>query len=116
MRIILSGFVGKKMAGCFAKNLEKMMKEKRVSLRVLSAAIDVPAKTIHGWISGSGNALPRNADVLKRLADYFNVSTHFLIFGEEDGRGLVESILESTEIHTGVYRVTIEKIKTPIKK
>jgi hypothetical protein len=56
--------------------------------------------------------MPRDPQVLKKLAEYFDCSVYFLLFGEEDPKSLIGEILEKTEIHTGIYEISIKKVKT----
>jgi transcriptional regulator with XRE-family HTH domain len=94
----------------FSTNLKRLMNEKRITGRALAKAIDVPFKTLQEWISAG--RMPRQPEAIKKLAEYFDVSTHFLLFGEEDPHSLIGNILEKTEIHTGLYEISIKKVKT----
>lgn len=95
----------------FGEVLQQLMKERNLSVSQLSKSINCPGKTIQEWLGPHGR-VPRDLEVLKRLAVYFNCSTHQLLFGEEDPRGIIGQILEKTEIHTGLYEISIKKVKT----
>lgn len=94
----------------FGEILEELMASKRVSISMLAKELAVPAKTIQEWV-GTGGRIPRNLDSIKKLSEYFDVSVHYLLFGEEDARNIINDILEKTEIHTGMYEITIKKVK-----
>ena len=51
-------------------------------------------------------------ELQEKLAEYFDCSVYFLLFGEEDPKSLIGEILEKTEIHTGMYETSIKKVKT----
>lgn len=93
----------------FGQTLQALMEERRVTGRELAAAISVPYKTIQEWL-GSKARMPRDPEALRRLAEFFECSVHFLLFGEEDPRSLVGEIFEKTEIHTGLYEITIRRV------
>lgn len=98
------------MKHSFGNNLESMMKKKNFSARSLSKQINVPYKTVQEWIGSTGR-MPRDPEVLRKLADIFNCTVYYLLYGEEDPKTLIGEILERTEIHTGLYEITIKKVK-----
>jgi transcriptional regulator with XRE-family HTH domain len=95
----------------FGRNLESLMQEKNLSTRTLAKNINLPYKTVQEWL-GANFRMPRDPQVLKKLAEYFDCSVYFLLFGEEDPKSLIGEILEKTEIHTGIYEISIKKVKT----
>lgn len=95
----------------FAITLKLVMRQKGVKIAELSRAIDVPVKTVGDWLGG---AIPRDLDGVRRAALYFSVTVHYLLFGEEDVRNPVAEFLERTEVHTGLYEISIRKV-TPRK-
>lgn len=98
------------MASDFGQTLQALMDERRVSGRELAAAISVSYKTIQEWL-GAKSRMPRDPEALRRLAEHFGCSVHYLLFGEEDPHSLVGEILEKTEIHTGLYEITVRRVK-----
>jgi len=94
----------------FGENLKEMMTKKRVGVTELAKAINEPVKTVQEWV-GSGARTPRKLEKIKKVAEFFNVSTHFLLYGEEDPRSGIGILLEKTEIHTGLYEIVIRKVK-----
>ena len=100
----------------FGKNLSELMKTRNLSGRKLAEDLMVPYRTVQEWI-GPGSRMPRDSENIRKLAEYFQCSTHFLLFGVEDPRSLIGEILDKTEIHTGLYEITIRKVSArPIKK
>lgn len=94
----------------FGKNLEKLLKEKNLSVRQFAKKIGVSPKTAQEWVGKEGR-FPNSPDILKDISDLFDVSLHDLLFGEPDPREMIGAILEKTEIHTGLYEITIKKVK-----
>ncbi len=99
------------MISCFGNNLESLMKQKNLSVRTLSKQINTPYKTVQEWV-GTNSRMPRDPEVLRKLSEFFNCSVYYLLFGKEDPKSLIGEILEKTEIHTGMYEITIKKVKT----
>jgi transcriptional regulator with XRE-family HTH domain len=89
------------------KTLKKLIRQRGTTTSALAKEIDVPAKTISDWLSGRS---PRDLDGVKRCAEALGVSVHYLLYGEEDQRNILDQILEKTEVHTGMYEVTIRKV------
>jgi transcriptional regulator with XRE-family HTH domain len=93
----------------FGDILHALMKERKISGRSLAKELDVPYKTLQEWL-GPGARMPRDPEVLKKVSDYFRVSVHYLLFGVEDQRSLIGEILDKTEIHTGLYEITVKRV------
>ena len=87
------------------------MKQRPISTRSLAKKLNIPYKTVQEWI-GADARMPRDPSILKKLSGFFDCSIHFLLFGEEDPKSFIGEILEKTEIHTGLYEISIRKIKT----
>jgi transcriptional regulator with XRE-family HTH domain len=91
----------------FGTNLEMLLKTNRVTPRQLAKEISIPYKTIMDWMAA--NRMPRDPETLKKITQYFNCSLEFLLFGEES-RPLIQDLLEKTEVHTGLYEISIRKV------
>ena len=94
-----------------SKMLNKLCKERNISLAQLSRASGVPAPTIHGWKTGR-SALKLND--LKKVAAALEVSVHRLAFGEPDPFEITDVDLD--EIFSGDVRVTIQRIRKKSKE
>ena len=97
------------MTSSFGKTLKSLMADRGVSASKVAVAIGVSPKTIHEWLGGDGR-VPRNLGAIRKLAEYFQCSTHFILFGEEDPRSILGDILTKTEIHTGLYEITVKRV------
>ncbi|WP_413944428.1 helix-turn-helix domain-containing protein [Bdellovibrio sp. HCB-162] len=95
----------------FGNTLKALLGQKRLTAKDLSRDLSIPYRTVQEWI-GNDERIPREAETIKALANYFGVSTHYLLFGERDPRGDLAEFLDKTEIHTGLYEITIKKVKT----
>jgi len=91
----------------FATTLKDLIRQQGLTTAKLAKRINVSPKTISDWLTGR---TPRDLDAVKRCAETFQVSVHYLLYGEDDPRNLISKILEKTEIHTGLYEVSIRKV------
>jgi transcriptional regulator with XRE-family HTH domain len=99
------------MGDSFGNNLKSLMASRGVSASKVAKAIGVSPKTIHEWLGNDGR-VPRDLNVIRKLAEYFGCSTHFLLFAEEDPRSFLGEILSKTEIHSGLYEISIKRVTT----
>ena len=62
----------------FAKTLRALMKEKNLSQRALAAKLGITFQAVSTWCSGKNY---HECDMLIKLAEYFSVSTDYLLTG-----------------------------------
>lgn len=93
----------------FGKILERLLRQNNLSGRQFAKEIGINNKTVSSWI-GDGGSFPSDPQVIKRIAIRFNVSVHELLFGEPDPKSLLGELLNKTEVHTGLYEITIKKV------
>jgi len=98
----------KKLSGDFGERLEKLCKDRGISINELSRRIGVSSKTVHTWVGKNGST-PRRPDDLKKLCDFFGVSLEFLVFGEDRSEN-IEALFSKSEVHTGLYEITIKRV------
>lgn len=91
----------------FAKTLRTLIRQRASTTGELAKEINVSPKTINDWLTGR---TPRDLDAVRRCAEFFNVSVHFLLYGEEDRKNFIEDILEKTELHVGLYEITVRRV------
>jgi transcriptional regulator with XRE-family HTH domain len=94
----------------FGEQLKILMSERNITASKLAKIIGVSPKTVLEWVD-KGGRMPRSVIHIRKLSDYFKISVHQLLFGEDDPRGMAENLFEKTEIHSGLYEITIKKIK-----
>ncbi len=90
------------------KNLEEILKLKEITLSELAKATSVPRTTLIGWVKGT-SASP-NLEQLDRVASYLKVSIEELAFGRKTKQPELADLLDSATVHTGLYKLTIEKV------
>ena len=104
-----------KKTNAFGVRLEQLCKQKEISTNDLARRIAIPRATVHEWIGSSGR-MPRDPEHLKKLCDFFNVSSAYLLWGEEEKTTSLDELISKTDIHTGMYQITIQKIDQKTKK
>lgn len=92
----------------FGENLKAMMQGRNTTAVDLAKAINVPLKSVREWLQH--DRFPRDPDIIKRLSGFFGCSVHKVMYGTEDPFNLIGNVLEKTEIHTGMYEITVKKV------
>lgn len=89
--------------------LNRLIKEKRLTLKELSKASGVPASTIHEWQNGRS---PRDPVQAKKVADALDVSLNQLLFDEPDKNESIQiqSIFKE-DVFSGIFEINIKRIK-----
>lgn len=90
-----------------AKTLKKLLEQRGITASKLSRDLKIPTSSINDWLAGR---TPRDLDVIKDVAKYLRVTTHELLFGEPEPNNIISEILEKTEIHSGLYEISIKKV------
>ena len=93
----------------FGENLEQLILKKYKSIAAFAKEAAINKKTIEGWI-GKGARFPSKPEYIKKMANALETSVHELLYGVVDNRDPFSSILEKTEIHTGLYEISIKKV------
>lgn len=99
----------------FSNNLKNLMKLRKLSAAELGRKAKIPKSTISEWMQGRQ---PKFDETILRLAQVLGVSVEKLLTGSPNTKDddFVEQILSQSddgfvEIHSGVYRLKIEKFK-----
>ena len=64
-----------------SKVLPELLARNGVSLSHLAKETGVPKSSLFDWTTGR---VPRNLNDVKKISSYFEVSLHYLLFGQED--------------------------------
>lgn len=111
----------------FAMKLKKLRFEKGITQAKFAKIIGVAQQTVGSW--EKGNSAP-NYEILKKIADYFNVSADYLLDRENanknislsdeqrhllrdfdslnaDGRSTLRTILNSLRVTHSAHRMTV---------
>ena len=86
--------------------LKRLMTEHDVTVAQLSRATKVPVQTLHNWVGGQP---PRDVRQVKKVADHFEVSLDFLLFGAERKREIFKEF--QYEINAGIFEVILRRVK-----
>lgn len=87
--------------------LPKLLREKKLTAKVLSQKTGVSQSTISTW--SLPKAKPRNIDDVALVAEYLGVSLNFLLFGEVDRPTDLEQV-QGEVVLSGIYRLRLEKL------
>ena len=106
------------MSSSFSENLKSLMRKRGVTARVVSQATGIPESTLSEW---SGGRAPKLGDDVMKLARFFGCSIDFFLTGKESEAQVLEDVINGLDegfatIHSGVYRVKIEKHTGSSKK
>lgn len=88
-------------------NLRKIIKDRRLTLKEISLATGVPSTTIAEW---TNNRAPKNPVQMKLVANFLEVSIHYLLFGEEDTQEPINKILKE-DFFSGTFEINIRRVK-----
>ena len=90
-----------------SNNLRILLKQKGMTVLQLSRATNVPNSTIQNWLGGLE---PRSLSHIKTVADYFDVSVDFLVYGEQRNRGRAVLSEYEDEINAGEFEVILRRV------
>lgn len=88
-----------------AATLKKLMERNHFSLADISKETGVPKSTISDWLS---NRSPNPVQAVK-VAKFFEVSLHYLLFGEEDTEEPLTKLIKQ-DVFTGTFEINIKRI------
>ncbi len=87
--------------------VQTLCEERGWTIARLARETGIPAQTIHNWSLAKGAV---NPDQVKKVAEAFGVSIHYLLYGESDPHeGPFEEVLK--EIFSGDVRVTLHRVE-----
>lgn len=93
----------------FGENLERMISKKYKSVSAFAKEVGINKKTLEGWV-GKNARFPSKPEYIKSMAEALDVSVHELLYGYMDNKEPFAAMLEKTEIHTGLYEISIKKV------
>ena len=86
--------------------LKRLLEDRRVTLKEVSKATAIPSSTLSEWLN---NRSPKNPEQIVKVAKYFEVSLHFLLFDEEDYQEPLNKVMRE-DIFSGVFEVNIKRV------
>lgn len=87
--------------------LKTLISERRLTLKEISLGSGVPTSTIAEW---SNRRVPKNPAQVRKVAKFLGVTTHFLLFGEEDSQEILQKFIKE-DIFSGTFEINIKKIR-----
>lgn len=88
--------------------MNRLMKEKKLSIKELSRLSGVPSSTLHEWLN---LRIPKSPVQVKKVANVLNISLDHLLFDEQEVHKPVPiQDLMSGDSVSGVFEITIKKI------
>lgn len=93
----------------FGVILEDLIKSRNLSVRQFSKDIGLKPSTVNEWIGKNGR-FPSSPDIIKKLARYFEITVHELLYGEPEESSSLDKILNKEEVFSGVYEITLKKV------
>lgn len=95
----------------FAKNLNRILKERGISTRVAAQMANVGQSTVQSWLTG---AAPSNLEAVANLARGLGCSFSFLCLGQHEGMSLDEmplsSLFKEEPAFEGVFKVSAVRL------
>lgn len=90
--------------------LKRLLREHHKSLKEVSKDTGIPYSTLHTW---QENRQPKDIIKAQRLAEYFNIKLHQLLFDHEDPREKATDILQQSglDFFTGIFEIQVRKLK-----
>lgn len=94
--------------------LKNLLHENDLTAAQLARATKIPPQTINNWLSGQE---PRSLNQIKAVADYFEISVDFLVYGSSIKKSyLKENLIEpiaqfEEEINAGVFEVVLRRVR-----
>jgi transcriptional regulator with XRE-family HTH domain len=105
---------GKKDAIKIGETLTKLARDRKLSLREIAKGTTeltgepVSISTLHDWTL---NRSPKNIHKVKCVASFFQVSLHFLVYGVDEQKPLIqteEKINSISELWSGSYEIVLK--------
>lgn len=85
--------------------LRKLISEKGIPARQVARDVGIPQSTLNNYLSGRG---PTKPEQIHALAQFFDCSMEFLLFGEDDRPPSLSEVL-TEGLFEGWLRVKIER-------
>lgn len=87
--------------------MQALMREQGITIKELSFQSGVPVSTLAHF---KNNRPPKDVAAIQRVAECLDCSLHFLLFGEHEKKTPDPNDIAS-ELFTGVFEVTVKRIK-----
>ena len=86
--------------------LSRLLRKKEIRQSDLANAIGLPQSTFHDWVNGRR---PRELSFVKKIADYFNVSFEYMIFGTKTDQEKMAAYVRKLEFENAMLKLEQNK-------
>ena len=93
--------------------LKELISKQKLTVRVLSKGTKIPASTLTSYLAGKKHSYA--AEHILALAEFFNVTTDYLLTGKTPNAGDL-SQLPMESFFDGIVRLRIDRVKPEEKK
>jgi transcriptional regulator with XRE-family HTH domain len=85
--------------------LRRLIEERDLKQTEIAKAINMAQSTLHDWTYGRA---PRDLESVKALANYFNVSFEYLVFGTKQDQDELKKKIERLEFENAMIKLESE--------
>lgn len=102
-----------KRPSVFAKNLKKIMAEKKMNIRELSRQLGIANSVLHGWVNG---VTPNDPEIVLRLCQVLGADFQFMMTGTPSSNLTPDRLdelfqMEDTPEFSGIYLLEAKKLR-----
>ncbi len=95
--------------------LQSLIRERKISISEVARAIEVSPKTLSEWV-GINARFPSNPLAIKKMASYFHIGVHELLYDEQDpfsksASKTLDGHTQYVKIEHGLYEVTLRRVE-----
>lgn len=91
-----------------SKNLKDLLKSRDMTIAQLARATGIAQQTLNNWLAGLE---PRSMVQIKKVANHFEVSVDWLVYGEKGKVKETDFNDYKDEINAGVFEVILRRTK-----
>ena len=93
-------------AMCFRFVLKRLLSRKEMKQSELANAVGLPQSTFHDWVNGRK---PRELTFVKKIADFFNVTFEYMIFGTKTDQEKMAAYIRKLEFENAMLKLEQNK-------
>lgn len=90
-----------------AQVLKSFIRDRRFTIKEISQGSGVPASTIAEW---ANSRVPKNPLQVRKVAEFLGITTHYLLFAEEDDQEPIQKILRN-DVFNGTFEISIKRVR-----
>lgn len=98
--------ISSNQAMCFMFVLKRLLEKKEMRQSDLANAVGLPQSTFHDWVNGRS---PRDLGFVKKIADFFNVTFEYMIFGTKTDQEKMGAYIRKLEFENAMLKLEQDK-------